>query len=142
MKTLKPLGFVLLFSFLGCAARPAYVAARTRPEAAAPRWRDAKPSESSPVRIASRAGWTSAQALKKDDECAILHDSLKSLHDQDASIRAFTARFGEAETRAMARRVRRSYEAKGCPAWLARRGGVESAWRRVRVARLTSLRMD
>jgi hypothetical protein len=78
---------------------------------------------------------SSAESLDKDNECAILHDSLKSLHDRDPAIRAFAAKFGEDETRAMAERVRRHYEAKSCAAWLDRRGGVASAWRRVRLAR-------
>ena len=80
-----------------------------------------------------------SEALKKDNECAILHDSLRSLHDHDASIRAFTAKFGEAETRAMAKRVEGSYEAKACAAWLDQHGGVGAAWRRVRVAQWTRI---
>ena len=80
-----------------------------------------------------------SEALKKDNECAILHDSLRSLHDRDASIRSFTAKFGEAETLAMAKRVQRSYEAKACGAWLDQHGGVGAARRRVRLAQWTRI---
>ena len=114
-------------------------------------WADAKPVMISPegrialktkrMRIVARAATAAvSEALKKDNECAILHDSLRSLHDQDASIRSFTAKFGEAETRAMAKRVERSYAAKGCAAWLDEHGGVGAAWRRVRVAQWTSFK--
>ena len=80
-----------------------------------------------------------SEALKKDNECAILHDSLRSLQDHDASIRSFTAKFGEAETRAMAKRVRNSYETKACAAWLDQHGGVGAARRRVRLAQWTRI---
>ena len=85
-------------------------------------------------------GRAASEAVKKDNECAILHDSLRSLDRRDASLRAFTAKFGEAETLAMAKRVRRSYEAKACETWLEQRGGVGAAWRRVRVSQWTSFK--
>jgi hypothetical protein len=109
---------------------------------------DSKPLKISPdgrialksrrLRNEARAAASASEALKKDNECAILHDSLRSLHDHDASIRAFTAKYGEAETRAMAKRVQGNYEAKACAAWLDGHGGVGAAWRRVRVAQWTS----
>jgi hypothetical protein len=88
----------------------------------------APPSSSGSVKAAA------AESLAKDNECAILHDSLKSLRERDASIRSFIARYGDAETGAMAKRVRRNYTRKGCAAWLEERGGVGAAWRRVRVS--------
>jgi hypothetical protein len=145
MKPIKAILPILILSLSACAGRPAYVgtSAPARP-----------PVDSTPRKVplrgvalktiktrnASRAAAAAvSEALRKDNECAILHDSLRSLRDQDASIRAFTARFGEAETRAMAGRVRSSYEAKGCAAWLVQRGGVGAAWRRVRVAQWTRM---
>lgn len=121
-------------------------------------WIDSKPLEISPeggvgleskailieMRPAPKTGRTAkaaaSESLTKDNECAILHDSLKSLRERDASIRSFTARFGDAETRAMAERVGRNYARKGCAAWLEERGGIGAAWRRVRVSQWTSLR--
>jgi hypothetical protein len=95
------------------------------------------------TRAPARSGGSAkaaAESLAKDNECAILHDSLESLRERDASIRSFTAKYGEAETSAMARRVQRSYARKGCAAWLEERGGVGAAWRRVRVSQWTTLR--
>ena len=114
---------------------------------------DSKPLEISPegwialkskkIRDEERAALAAAsESLRKDNECAILHDSLRSLHDRDASIRSFTAKFGEAETRAMGNRVQRNYAAKDCAAWLDERGGVGAAWRRVRVSQWTSFRSN
>ena len=93
------------------------------------------------IRIDAGAAKAAAEkSVKKDNECAILHDSLRSLRERDASIRSFTAKYGEAETQAMAKRVRSNYAAKDCAAWLDERGGVGAAWRRVRVAQWTSFR--
>ncbi len=90
-------------------------------------WADSKPLQISPegrIALKSRkrrnearaAAAAASEELKKDNECAILHDSLRSLHDRDASIRAFTAKFGAAESRAMANRVQGNYAAKACAA--------------------------
>jgi hypothetical protein len=113
-------------------------------------WADSEPLKISPEgwialkskKLARGAGAGLSESLKKDNECAILHDSLLSLRGLDASIRAFTARFGEAETRAMAKRVQGNYAAQDCAAWLDEHGGVGAAWRRVRVAQWTSFRGD
>jgi hypothetical protein len=113
--------------------------AESKPQKISPEGRIALRSKR--IRIAARAAKDAvSEAIKKDNECAILHDSLRSLRDQDSSIRSFTAKFGEAETRAMAKRVERSYAAKGCAAWLDEHGGVGAAWRRVRVAQWTSFK--
>ena len=145
LRSISPL--LLLLPFLACATSPAYVKndARAR-QSGVKRWGDSKSPELSPVALKSRktraAKLAVSASLKKDNECAILHDSLKSLRNQDASIRAFTAKFGETETRAMAKRVQRNYEVKGCASWLDQHGGVGSAWRRVRVAQWTSFRIN
>lgn len=66
---------------------------------------------------------SAAEALVRDGECAALHDRLNSLRDRDAS----------------SGKVRRDYEEKGCAAWLEEHGGVGAAWRRVRVAKWTTI---
>jgi hypothetical protein len=100
-------------------------------------WADSKPVEispegsvalrSKPVRIELRAERKMddvAGTIKKDTECAALHDSLMKLE-------------GDA-----ARSVERSYAKIGCEAWLDEHGGVGAAWRRVRVAQWTTIRGD
>jgi hypothetical protein len=79
------------------------------------------------VRTEARApGAPDPGSLKMDKQCAILHDGLSGLRDQDAA----------------AKRVERNYAALGCAAWLDEHGGVGAAWRRVRVAQWTSFRRD
>ena len=100
-------------------------------------WADSKPVGISPegsVALKSKEVWielraarkadSMAEALRKDNECAFLHDRLMKLPDgADKSLE-------------------RSYARHGCEAWLDEHGGVGAAWRRVRVAQWTTIRGD
>jgi hypothetical protein len=80
------------------------------------------------ARIKKRAAKTAARAdLRRDDECAILHERLRSFHDGGSAPEL---------------KARREYDEKGCDAWLEARGGVGAAQRRVRLSQWTSLRGD
>ncbi|MFI5363693.1 MAG: hypothetical protein ACHQ49_17155 [Elusimicrobiota bacterium] len=100
-------------------------------------WADSKPIEISPegsVALISKTVWIElraarktdsvAEALRKDGECAVLHDRLMKLErGSDLSLE-------------------RSYERNGCEAWLDEHGGVGAAWRRVRMAQWVTIRGD